>query len=75
MITKTKWTIGFLLVTIIAVAMELWAVYDGSPDTQPWTTLYINNIPMWIGVPIVVFFATWLVKHFYTYYKNRKVNK
>jgi len=72
---KTKWIISFLGVTALAVAMELWAVFDKSPDTIPWTTLFIDNVPVRIGVAIVVFFAGWLVNHFITNYKNKKVYK
>lgn len=70
--TKTKWTIGFLGVTALAVFLELFAVFDGNPETLPWTNLFVDNIPFQIGFSIVCLFAGWLVKHFYTAYKNRK---
>lgn len=76
MTSVKNWDLAFLGVTILAVIMEFLAVYDADPNTQPWTTLFINNVPMWLGIPVVVAFSVWLTSHFIRYYLgNRKVNK
>jgi len=72
---KTKWIIGFLSVTGLAVAMELFAVFDGSDDTLPWTVLIVDNIPAFVGVPVIGAFAIWLAHHFYSNYKRVAENK
>ena len=64
-----KWTTGFFGVTILAVGLELWAIFDGSDNTTPWTSYFINFFPWYIGMPIVVGFAAWLVHHFGYWYK------
>ena len=64
-----KWTIGFLGGSLILVAMELWAIFDGKDSTTPWTSYFINFFPWYIGMPIVVGFASWLIYHFGYWYK------
>lgn len=72
MINKTKWTIGFLGVTAIAILMELIAAFDNSENTIPWTSYIVDNIPAFIGFPLIALFAAWLVRHFYSYYYPKK---
>jgi hypothetical protein len=38
------WIIGFLGVTVVAVGAELWASFDGDPDTAPWTDLIVRYV-------------------------------
>lgn len=61
---KTKWNIGFLGVTAIAVILEFWAVFDNNINTSPWTTLIINNIPQWAFFSFLGAFAFWVFGHF-----------
>ena len=69
---KKWWTVGFLGITVLAVFLELFASFDGDPNTLPWTRYIVNYIPAWIGLPIIIGFAIWLVIHFMTRYQNKK---
>lgn len=68
---KTKWTIGFLSVTGLAIIMELFAAFDNNWNTAPWTLLIIDNIPPIVGIPAVGLFSLWLFTHFIKYYKGK----
>ena len=52
----------FLAVTALAVGGELWAAFDSSPATRPWTD-YLIQLPWWLLVPLSVAFAVWLPLH------------
>ena len=68
--TKKTWTLVFLGITAIAIFLEIFASFDKNPDTIPWTRYIVNYIPAWIGLPIIIGFAIWLVVHFIEKYKN-----
>lgn len=53
---------AFLTVTALAVGGELWAAFDSSPDTRPWTD-YLTELPWWLLVPMVLAFVIWLPLH------------
>lgn len=65
MTRRTAWTVGFLGVTAVAVGAEIWAAFDGNPDTVPWTD-YLVKLPWWVLIPGAVLFAGWLVYHLVT---------
>lgn len=58
-----KWLI--LALTLVWLAWELIAAYDGSPDTWPLTHLVIKYLPPWIYFPAAVLLAAFLVWHFW----------
>ena len=68
---KKNWTIGFLSVTALAIFLELFAIFDNSDETIPWTILIRDNIPSYISLPIITGFALWLVHHFYKAYRKK----
>lgn len=72
---RTKWTIGFLGVTALALIMELFAAFDGDPDTQPWTYLIVRNVPAWVTFPVITGIFIWLIFHFRKFYRLRKKGK
>lgn len=69
--TKTKWRIGFLGVTVLAIAMELYASFDGNPETEPWTWLIIGYIPSWVTFSAITGLFIWLIVHFARRYKKK----
>ena len=69
--SKKEWNWIFLFVTGVAIFMELAAIFDGNADTQPWTVLITDNIPFWIGYPLIVAGCIWIVIHFWKYYKKK----
>lgn len=69
---RNTWIILFLSVTGLAILMELWGALGPDPNTfMPWTSLIIQYIPMWIGFPVIVLFAGWLIYHFYYWYRKQ----
>lgn len=72
---RAIWLTVFLTTTVAAVGEELWAALDTSPTTVPWTSLVVDNVPMWIGLPIVIAFAVWLPIHFYIYWRRKQSEK
>lgn len=67
---KNKWTLGFLGVTGLAIAMEIFAAFDGNADTQPWTILITQNIPSWITYTFFSGLFIWLIFHFKKWYRK-----
>lgn len=67
---QVKWTSTFLTAIAIAVSYELFAAFDNNPDSLTLTHLTTTYIPSWIGLPLIVVFAGWLVLHFKKYYSE-----
>lgn len=73
---KTIWRIGFLSVTALAVIMELFASFDGNPNTEPWTQLIVKYIPGELAFAGIGALVLWLPVHFgIRYYRKRKKSK
>lgn len=68
---RNRWRLAFLTVTGLALAMELWAVFDGNPDTDPWTDLIVTYVPMEIAAAAIGGLSLWLVVHFGLRYWRR----
>lgn len=68
---KKWWTVGFLGIIALAILLEIFAAFDTDPNTVPLTLYVINYVPVWIGLPIIIGFAIWLVVHFINYYRNK----
>jgi hypothetical protein len=66
------WVITFLALTAGALGMELWASFDGNPDTTPWTELISTYIPQPITVTVLTVLASWLPAHFAHHYTTTK---
>jgi len=67
---RTAWTAGFLTVTVAAVGMELWAAWDHSPDTVPWTDLIAEHVPRPVTFAAVALLTAWLPGHFTWAYRR-----
>jgi hypothetical protein len=66
------WTIVFLGGTVAVVIEEIWAGFDKSDNTVPWTDYIVTYIPepvMWALVGLLI---TWLPVHLYVYRQKRK---
>jgi hypothetical protein len=64
------WTAGFLGITTGAVAAELVAALDNSPDTIPWTE-YLTDLPWWVTMPAALTLSVWLPLHLAYWYRRR----
>ncbi len=67
---KKQWTIVFLGITALTILLEIFASFDGNPNTIPWTSYIVRYIPVWVGLPIIIGFAIWLVAHFVKKYSD-----
>lgn len=71
----TKWKIIFLGITLLAIVLEVWAAFDNSEETIPWTKLIVSSVPVWITMPLIVLIFVWLFFHFRKFYKKEKEKK
>lgn len=72
MTKRQVWQAAFLGATGLAVGMELWAVLDGSDDTEPWTALIVEHVPPEWTAAAVGGLSVWLGVHFYRAYRKRE---
>lgn len=73
---RGKWVAAFLSVTALALVLEVWASYDKSPDTVPWTDLIVQYIPGEITALLIGGLCLWLVVHFgIRYWRKHKGDK
>jgi hypothetical protein len=63
---------GFLVTTLAAVGLELYATFDGNGSTEPWTDLIVRYVPADIAAALVGALVLWLPVHFYRRYRRRK---
>lgn len=70
-ITKRKlWNVSFLGITSIAIGLEIMAAVKKDPDMKAWTNFVVDNVPRKVAIPAIGMFSSWLVVHFYKYYKK-----
>lgn len=69
---KYVWRILFLGTGFLWVALELLSIFDGNANTEPLTVLIVENIPMVVGLPLILGFSAWLAHHFIEKYKKRQ---
>jgi len=50
--------------------MEIWAGFDNSSDTVPWTSFLIS-LPWWVLMPLALIFSAWLPIHLWLAKKRR----
>lgn len=72
MTRKQAWRVGFLAATGVAVGMELWAVLDGSGDTEPLTHIVVDNVPAEVTLLAIGALTGWLAEHFRLAYKRKR---
>ena len=67
------WVAGFLGLTAVVVGAELWASFDGDPDTAPWTDLIVRYIPAEVTFAAIGALVLWLPIHFaIRYWRKRR---
>lgn len=70
--SRKVWTVVFLTVTGVAVAMEVVAgVILPGPDRPAWTDLIVGSLPRATVLPAFGLLAAWLVPHFIDAYRRR----
>lgn len=72
MTRRTAWISGFLSVTALAVVAELYAAFDTSPDTVPWTDLLVRYVPWPVLVLATAALVIWLPAHLWIYYRRAR---
>lgn len=65
----------FLTVTAAALGMELWASFDSSPETVPWTDLIRDNVPWPVTAGAILVLIVWLPWHFYDRYRRKNQSR
>lgn len=63
---------AFLTVTAVALGAELWASFDSSDATEPWTDLITDHIPGEITAAAIGALGLWLPIHFWLRYKRKQ---
>ena len=67
------WSILFLALTVIPIAMELVAGLDKNRNTVPWTYFISHYIPWPIALAAYTALAVWLPVHFRYWYTHHYV--
>jgi hypothetical protein len=62
---------AFLGVTVVALGAELWASFDSSPDTEPWTDLLTTYVPAPVTYTAIGILILWLPLHFWLRYRRK----
>jgi hypothetical protein len=68
---RNVWRVAFLGVTSLALVMELWASFDGNPDTDPWTYLIVGYVPWELALAAFGALLLWVPIHFYVRYRRK----
>lgn len=68
---KKIWVGAFLGVTAAALGAELYASFDGSGNTTPWTDLIVTYIPEEITIAAIGALMIWLPYHFVVRYRRK----
>lgn len=61
---RSAWRWAFLSLTAVVLGMELWAGFDGSDQTDPWTDMIVTYVPGEVTAVAVGGLSLWLVVHF-----------
>lgn len=62
---------AFLTVTAVAVGAELFASFDGSDATEPWTDLITDHVPGEVTAAAIGALVLWLPVHFAIRYRRK----
>ena len=65
------WRTAFLSLTALVLAMELFAAFDGDPETDPWTDMIVGYIPAEVTIAAIGALVLWLPAHFGLRYWRR----
>lgn len=66
------WVGWFLAATVLVVGAELWASFDGDPDTVPWTELVVTHVPGEAAAAAIGALLVWLPLHFGLRYGRKR---
>lgn len=69
---RAWWVTVFLGGTVLVVGEELWASFDASDNTVPWTDLIVQHIPGEVTAALLGALITWLPIHFAIRYWRRR---
>lgn len=74
--SKAGWRWAFLGLTAVVLGMEVWAGFDGNPDTDPWTDLVVAYIPGEVTALALGGLSVWLFAHFgIRYWRKHQAKK
>lgn len=62
---------AFLAVTVVALGAELWASFDSSDATEPWTDLITDHVPGEVTTAAIGALVLWLPIHFWLRYRRK----
>jgi hypothetical protein len=68
---RSIWTVAFLSVTAAALGMEIWAGFDNSSDTVPWTEYIATWWPAPVTFALISILTVWIGPHFVDAYRKR----
>jgi len=54
----------FLGLTALVLGMEVFASFDGNPDTRPWTEEIVDFVPGEVAAVGIGGLSLWLIVHF-----------
>lgn len=63
-VSGRTWTWSFLAATVGVLLMEVWASFDTSDATIPWTDLIVMHIPGEVTAALIGALVGWLPVHF-----------
>lgn len=61
---RQVWLPLFLGATVVTIALELWASFDGNDETDPWTDLLVAYVPAEVTALLIGGLTVWLFAHF-----------
>jgi hypothetical protein len=70
--SRSLWRALFLGLTTVVVGLEVYAANDHNPNTDPWTNLIVDYVPMETAVLIGGGGIAWLVAHFGVRYARKR---
>lgn len=65
-----KYTWAMLIASAVPIAAELWALFDGNPESPPYTWLITQYIPAPIFWLVWGAVTAWVTKHFIEHYRS-----
>jgi hypothetical protein len=72
---RNVWITVFLLTTCGVIGEELWAAFDRSPDTTPWTDLLATYVSPWVTFSAIGVVVIWLPWHFILAYRAKRLER
>ncbi len=69
---RSAWRTAWLVLLAGLGAFEGWSILDGNPETEPLTDFFVGVVPIAVGLPLVVWIAGWLIRHFRNAYRDQE---